>query len=345
MAKQPNDIKKYVSIALKLKSNPESVSDEDLKFFSGYTPEIDQSRLGEINNELDRLKQTGQQVPTDLTAEALMLNTQEQLSSPELRDRILQVAQDTEAGKNFDKIAQGFNILLAGSDVAQSLNQIAQAKQLQSKSRRPAAPAIPQRDQYLQQALRQTQEGNYGVSQALAPAQAEIGDQYRADLQNAKTASTGQAGTFGSYAQVAANRRNRAALDLVPLGNQVKQQGVENYNHLLGLRQQETQNQYENSLATYPYDLQQYQLEQQMAGHLGAQGNINLRNSAAELGGGLAKTLADMKAKRRYDSIRALHSTTGHGDLAVKANQTLDDYSGHWRPNYDLNQFEQAYVG
>jgi len=343
MAKQPSDIKKYVRIALRLKSSPLDVSKDDLKFFAGYTPEIDENRIAEINTELDRLKKSGEQVPPELTAEILMSNTQQQLGTPELKDKILQVAQETEAGKNFDKIAQGLNVLLAGTDVAQSINQIAQSKNLQNKSRRPTAPGIPQRDQYLQQALRNTQEGNYGVSQALAPAQAEIGDQYRADLQNAKTASTGQAGAFGSYAQLAANRRNRAALDLVPLGNQVKQQNVQNYNQLLGMRQQETQNQYENSLATYPYDLQQYQLEQQMAGHLGAQGNINLRNSATELGGGLAKTLADMKAKRRYDAIRNLHDVTGHGDMAVKANQTLDSYSGYQQPDY--SQFEQAYIG
>lgn len=352
MGKQPskksNGIKDYVRIALRLKSNPQDVSKEDLKFFSSYTREPDQNRIAEINTELDRLKNAGEQVPEDLRAESLMQIVQQNISSPELKDKILQVAQETEAGQHFDKIAQGLNILLAGSDVAQSINQIAQSKNLQNKSRRPTTPAIPQRDQYLQQALRQTQEGNYGVSQALAPVQAEIGDQYRADLQNAKTASTGQAGAFGAYTQLAANRHNRAALDLVPLGNQVKQQNVQNYNQLLGLRQQETQNQYENSLATYPYDLQQYQLEQQMAGHLGAQGNINLRNAATELGGGLAKTLSDMKAKRRYDAIRNLHDATGNGDMAVKANQTLDGYSGYngnYRPNYGLNQFEQAYIG
>lgn len=338
------DIRKYVQIALKLKSNPESVTAEDLKFFSSYTPEINKDRLAQINTELDKLKEKGEQVPPELTAETLMLSTQEQLSSPVLKDKILQVAQETEAGKNFDKIAHGFNILLAGSDVAQSINQIQQAKSLRSTSRRPAAPAVPQRDQYLQQALRQAQEGTYNVSQALAPAQAEIGDQYRADLQNAKTAATGQAGAFGAYAQLAANRRTRAALNLVPLGNEVKQQNLQNYNHLLGLRQQETQNMYQNSLATYPYDLQQHQLEQQMAGHLGAQGNINLRNSVAELGGGLAKTLADLKAQRRYDAIRNLHSATDHGDLAVDATKKLDGYTGYVGDAPNPHNFEQAYT-
>src|SRR5580765_6345331 len=178
MAKQSSDVKKYVAIALKLKSNPQDVSKEDLKFFSSFTPEIDENRMGEINDELDKLRSKGESLPPELTSEALMLSAQQQLTSPELKDKVLQLAQETEAGKNFDKIAEGLNTLLAGTDIAQSLNQIVQSKQLLSKSRKPSAPAIPQRDQYLQQALRQAQEGNYNVSQALSPAQAEIGDAY-----------------------------------------------------------------------------------------------------------------------------------------------------------------------
>jgi len=327
-------LKRYVSIALRLKDNPDSVPNEDLKFFSSYTPEINQGRIGEINTELDRLKNKGESVSPELTAEALLLSTQQSLSSPQVKDRILQVAQETEAGKNFNKLAEGLNILLAGTDITQSLNQIVQGKQIQSRSKRPTAPVIPQRDQYLQQALRNAQEGNYNVSQALAPAQAEIGDQYRTDLQNAKTASTGQAGAFGAYAQLAANRRNRASLGLVPLGNQVKQQNVENYNTLLGLRQQETQNQFNNQIATYPYDLQQYQLEQQMGGHLQAQGNQNLRNALPSFAGGLADVYSKIRAKRRYDQIRNSMDMYGHGDTALKAQQTLDDHSGY---NRDLD--------
>lgn len=332
MAKDKDELKRYVSIALRLKDSPESVSNDELKFFSSYTPEINQGRLGEINAELDKLKNEGKQVDPNLTAEALLLSTQQSISSPQVKDRILQVAQETEAGKNFNKLAEGLNILLAGTDVAQSLNQISQAKQIKSTSKRPTTPVIPQRDQYLQQALRNQQEGNFGVSQAIAPAQAEIADQYRADLQNAKTASTGQAGAFGSYAQSAANRRNRASLNLVPLGNEVKQQNVNNYNHLLGLRQQETQNQFNNQVATYPYDLQQYQLEQQMAGHLQGQGYQNLRNSLPNLGGGLADVYSKILAKRRYDQIRRSMDMYGHGDTAMKAQQTLDNHSGYTSP-------------
>jgi hypothetical protein len=340
------NVKKYVAIALKLKSNPQDVSKEDLTFFSSFTPEIDETRMREINDELDRLRSKGESLPPELTSEALMLSAQQQLASPELKNKVLQVAQDTEAGKNFDKISEGLNTLLAGTDLAQSLNQIAQSKQLASKSRRPSAPAIPQRDQYLQQALRSAQEGNYNVSQAIAPAQAEIGDAYRTQLQNAKTASTGQAGAYGSYAQSAYNARNRAALGLVPLGNEVRQQNVQNYNQLLGLRQNETQNMFENSMASYPYDLQQYQLEQQQANHLGATGRSNLRTAGADLGSSISKTVGDLMAKRRYDAIRNKMSMYGDkvGDIAEKGNKTLDQYS-KYQPDYlGPTNFEQAYI-
>lgn len=322
-------IAKYTKIAFKLKQDPTSVSNDDLEFFYSYTPEIDESRLDEINKEIESLKGKGEPVDPSLTAEGLLLSTQQILSSPDFKERTLKLAQDAQSNKTFNKISEGLNLLLAGSDVANSINQIAQSKQMASKNKRPSAPAIPQRDQYLQQALRQAQDGNYGVSQTLAPVQAEIADQYRADLQNAKTASTGQAGAFGSYAQLAANRRSRAALNLAPIANDVRMQNQQVYNDLLGKRQQETQNIFENSMASYPYDLQQYQLDQSAAAHLNQTGNENLRQSLTNLGTAVANPVAEMLAKRRYDRIRSKFDMYGQGDLAAKANRTLDENSGY----------------
>ena len=333
-----SDISKYTRIAYKLRQDPTSVSDADVKFFVQFTPEIDEDSLQEIKDELDKLKEKGEPVPPELSAKALLMSTKQLLSSPDFKDRTLKIAQDAEKDKNFNKIAEGFNLLLAGTDVINSINQIAQSQQMAAENVKPASPATPQRDQYLQRALRKAEEGNFGVSQTLAPAQAEIADQYRADLQNAKTASTGQAGAFGSYAQLAANRRNRAALGLAPIANEVRMQNQAMYNDLLGKRQQETQNMFENSMATYPYDLQQYQIDQQAAANLNRVGNENLRRSLSQFGTSVADPIAEMMAKRRYDRIRNGFSAYGD-DIAKSAAATemkLDKNVGY-KPS--TNQF------
>ena len=99
-------------------------------------------------------------------------------------------------------------------------------------------------------------------------------------------------------------------------------------------------------MASYPYDLQQYQLEQQQANHHGSTGRYNLRGAGADFGSAITKTVSDAMAKRRYDAIRNKMSMYGDkvGDIAEKGNRTLDQYSNYQPENYGSNYFEQAYI-
>jgi len=240
MAKTPpnDELRRYFEIANQLRSG-QNVDSEDLQFFFQYSPKLDDTKMQKL---VDDGTFTSAEEGRQLAADA----RDSLASNPQYKQQTLEIAQKAQAGKTSSGVEQGINLLLAGTDIANSIGQIKRSAAGLKANPRPGRPAIPQRDVMLQQALRNAQEGNFDAARALAPAQAQIQDQYLSDLQNAKTASTGQAGEFGSYAQAAANRRNRAALELVPLQDQIRRGQQERYDNLLGMRLGETQRMFDN---------------------------------------------------------------------------------------------------
>src|SRR5690606_3548686 len=228
---------------------------EELEFFVGYTPKIDEAKLQKVVD-------SGDFTSTQEARDALIEVGRLLQSSPEYREKILGLAEQAESKELSQKLSDGINMILGVTDIATSANQINVANRAERRSRRPTRPAVPGRDQLLAQALRSAQEDVMDPARAIAPAQAQIEDQYLADVAGARTASTGQAGAYGAYMQAAANRRNRAALDLVPLQDQVKRANQQRYDNLLGMRMDETQQMYRNQAALYPYELAQYGREQ-----------------------------------------------------------------------------------
>jgi hypothetical protein len=232
-----------------------------------------------------------------------------------------------------------------GTDVSNSIAQIQAGNKAAKDSKRPGRPAIPQRDQLLQQALRQAQEGSFDSERALAPARAQIQDQYLNDIQNAKTASTGQAGAFGAYSQLAADRRNRASLDLAPMGDEIKARQQQRYDNLLGMRMDETQNMFQNQVQLYPHDLQQYNLDQQAAASLGSTGRENLRNSLYGLGSQIPQMAGRLGAERRLRNLKNQLVTTHGDDLGnrmVQVERNLMKYTNPDQPVLDAcNKYYQ----
>jgi hypothetical protein len=315
-------LKRFFSIANRIQQGLD-VEDSDLEFYFSYAPEIDQEKIDKFLSSKD-----GEGLSQQDVNAALLESSRQLQASPEYKERLLNIALDKKSGELTDKIAQGANLLLGASDIAQSLSQISASKSALSKSKRPSRPIVPGRDLYLQQALRGAEEGTMNAARALAPAEAQIQDQYQADLANAKTASTGQAGAFGAYAQTASNRRNRAAQALVPLADEVKAREQARYDNLLGMRQQETQNMFQNQASLYPYDLQQYNADQQAAASLGSTGRENLRNSLYNFAGNLAPAIGKMYKERRYRNYRNQAQTAGlDPDLVESVNRKLDAYS------------------
>jgi hypothetical protein len=105
------------------------------------------------------------------------------------------------------------------------------------------------------------------------------------------------------------------------LGSQIMMQNRENYNHLLGLKQQENQNIFNSQAFSYPYDLNQYQNEQETGARLGQVGNVNLRNSLANFGQAGVDIATNMSRQRK---LRMLQSTLG--EQAANAYSKLHSY-------------------
>lgn len=201
-------------------------------------------------------------------------------------EKIMNDPKTIEAQKRLQKtknitsaVESGIGILSSLNDLSLSKGQIAQSEAAIGKLKRPTAPSInmsnPLRKQQITNSLRDiNSSGAY-----LAPAQAEIADQYSKDLAVAKTASAGQASTYGALGQLASLRRNRAALDLVPLSLQARQQAQGRLDSLVDAEQLDKYRQFSAENQLYNQALNQYNLDAEAAGRLGAAGRLNRRNS------------------------------------------------------------------
>jgi hypothetical protein len=334
-----DELKKYFAIANKLRSGKE-VGTKDIEFFLSYTPEVDEAKMQTLVD--------GGEFASFEDAQGAMIEAGRALqSSPEYKTKTLEIAKQAESSRISDKLATGINLVLGGTDIAASINQIRSSESALKKSRKPARPAVPQRDLYLQQALRTSQEGSFDAARAMAPVQAEIQDQYLSDIQGAKTASAGQAGAYGAYRQLAANRRNRSALDLAPIQDSIRAREQQRYDNLLGMRQNETQQMFQNNAGLYETDLRQYNNEQLAAGQLGSTGRQNLRDSLYNMGGQAADYIGSNYAQRRYRNLENQAIASGiDPKYVVGAEKNIRKiYENENRPAYMPQYYEQAYIG
>jgi hypothetical protein len=327
------ELRRYFQIANQLRGR-RKVPSQDMLFFLSYTHQIDEAKMR-------KLVEGGEFATTEDVRAALMEAGKALQTSPEYKQLLLEVAQSADAERTTSKVAQTANLILGGVDIATSINQIRQGDKAARESRRPARPAIPQRDIFLQQALRGAEENIYDTERAIAPVRQEIQDNYLNDLQAAKTASTGQAGAYGAYRQLASMNRNRAAAELAPIQDQIRRGQQARYDNLLGMRMGETQQMFENQASLYPYDLQQYNYDQKAAASLGSTGRANLRDSLYNLSGQVAGVVGQNAAQRRYSNLinRAIASGLPP-DIVVGAEENINRYNPHLN---EQSYYEQLY--
>jgi hypothetical protein len=327
-------LKRYFDTIRRINEGLE-VSDEDLQFFLETSPDIDENKI----NQYLKDQKDGKSTPEQEKA-ALIEATRKVQSDPVFKERIFNIATSAKSQKASQKLSDGINLVLAGTDIANSINQITSSKQAARKSNKPGRPGIPQRDVMLQQALRSAEQGTFDSERAIAPARAEIQNQYLNDIQNAKTASTGQAGQFGAYAQVAANRRNQASMQLAPMADQVKAREQQRYDNLLGMRMDETQRMFGNQANMYENDLYQYGKDQDAIAALGSTGQANLRGSLQNFGNQVAPMVGNYYTQQKYRNLKNRASAAydqGLSDKIVKAHQNLDSSVGNpelWNEMY-----------
>lgn len=328
-----DELKKYFSIVANLRAGRQ-VAQGDLEFFLSYTPQIDEAKM-------KKLVEGGEFASAEDAKAALLEAGRALQTSPEYKQSLLELSQVNDSSRTSAKIAQAANLILAGTDIATSLNQIRQADKAAKESRRPTRPTVPQRDLMLEQALRQSQENTFDSERAIAPVRQEIGDQYLNDIQGAKTASTGNAGAYGAYRQLAADRRNKAAMQLAPIQDSIKAREQQRTDNLLGMRADETQQMFQNQASLYPYDLQQYNYDQRAAASLGSTGRANLRDSLYNLAGQASNFIGQTSAQRKFNRLNNQALAAGlDPNTVVKAEQNLRSYL---TSDDDPLLFEQMY--
>src|SRR5690606_38627000 len=140
--------------------------------------------------------------------------------------------------------------------------------------------------------------------------------------------------------QLAANRRNRAALQLAPIQDEIRRGQQARYDNLLGMRMDETQQMFRNQAALYPYDLRLYNNELEAAASLGATGRSNLRGSLYNLGNQAAGAFANAYTQRRYNQLRNQAVASGMSPEDAEKyvigaeNKLRDNLNLNYRPNY-----------
>jgi hypothetical protein len=283
-------------------------SDDDLAFVLQYSPKINEKAVDEYIAANKEGTATKEQYRT-----AVLEWGKKMQSDPIYKERVVKLYTEQQGQKTSDRLAEGISLVLAGTDVVNSIAQIRAGNKAAKQSQKPGKPAIPQRDVMLQQALRNAEQGTMDSGRAVAAARGEIQDQYYNDIANAKTASSGQAGAFGSYAQIAADRRNKSSLQLAPIQDTIKAREQSRYDSLLGMRQDETQQMFDNQSQFYGQDLYQYNLDQQAAAGLASTGRSNLRTGLYNLGGQVADVAGRMSAERRLRNLNNQY-VAAHGD-------------------------------
>ncbi len=329
---------RYAKILRDIQSG-KGLSKADQDFFINYTQKVDTAALEKIKNKEGW---TDEDVNTYI-GEALKLS-----STPENKEKLLELAEKSEKGQLAATITSALNTGLAAFDLTQSNKQIKASDRALRRLRRPSAPAPLTADPKLEQALAEAQQGTFDAYRRLAPAQQQILDSYLSDLDSARTASTGQAGTYGALSQVASTRRGRRGQELVPLLDDVRAREQARYDGLLGMKLGENQAIQNSQAQNYPYDLYQYNNELQMAGDLGATGRSNFRTALTNLGSQVPSAVSDQIVSRRFDNIREQALASGVSedvaDLAVEADRNLlynDPYSPAYKRN--RNRYFEAY--
>lgn len=332
---------RYLEILRALRAGRD-VPQGDIKYFIGFAPNADSAQYEKLKAKIST--EEGLKNFTDEDFSNYMNEAKKMLTTGKYKEDVLAIASQAEQGKVNANLTAGLNTLLAGTDIMQSIQQIKQSKQLLNQTRRPTRPGALTRDAMLQQALNGAQGDVLDQSRALAPARLDILDQYQSDLGNARTASTGQAGAYGAYSQVAANRRDRANLNLVPLQDQIRQRAQGRYDQLLGMHLNENQAINQSQSQFYPQDLYQYGLDRAAAGELGQIGHQNLRSSLTGLAAQIPSTLSRYATNRKYNDLYNQMSVYGakNAQYMVDAHKGMDD---HWGNNTGLGQdlYEQAY--
>jgi hypothetical protein len=342
-----NEIEKYIQEYNSLLSSlKEENSVEQFKKLAELT--------GSISSGIEKLKQEGK----DQEAEKLFASLEESMANlaVEQKTQLLEAAKKDIKNNN---VANVVGFIADTIDLGISGEQIRQSNKALREIKSPKGIAPFRLSETIQRAITNAQEQLRPafIDAQIAPASNQIKEGFSQDIEQAKIASGGQAGSFGAYGQVAANRRNRGAASLVPMRAQLQAEANKGLSDAARLELAESQGIASTDAARAGLDYQRYVDESTAAGELGASGRLNRRNSLRSLLGkipdqmqnnsdlqSLDKQLEQLKSRNtfvapdvnNFESLAALDKENKK-DLGVFAPRRLTDPMGTFNRNFNRN--------
>lgn len=261
--------------------------------FKEYWPEI-QGLLKSISGKGDTSLAASELIPVLQGFSNWAQNT------PEGQAALKQTMRDNASQRFIKQFKPFFNTLLSGVDLATSLNQIKTSNNTIKSIIQPAIATSPGQPTELNAQLQQAQnQGGVEAQRAVAPAQAELAQQYANDVNTAKQVSGGQGSSYQANVQNASLRRQRAALGLAPIVDSVKARYQNMANQLATSKAQLGQQDFGNRLYGSQLALDQYNRQMAAAGALGQAGRLNLRNTLQGLSNNLPSLFGQILPKQQ----------------------------------------------
>src|SRR5690606_5567100 len=116
-----NELKKYFSIVKKILSGDTAgISDDDIVYYLSFKPDIDEAKI-------KKLVEGGEFASFEDAQAAVVEAARMFQSTPEFKERVLNIFKESEGKRLSDRFTQGANLILGVGDVATSINQISQA--------------------------------------------------------------------------------------------------------------------------------------------------------------------------------------------------------------------------
>lgn len=232
-------------------------------------------------------------------------------------------------GELTEKLSVGAQILLGAGQVAAAATQIGKSNRALRGLRRPAAPGLPQIDPALDQAITDASRGTFDASRAAAIPAREIRNRRLLDEMQARQVAGGQSAQYAALNQASAMGTNRAYAEMIPMIDSIRAREQARLDNLIATRQQQRQQDFQNRMSVYQNDLNNYNMDAQAAGALGATGRENLYTGFSTLANSLPVAGGYLADKTLGTGIKDIDTFTN------RANQNLIKAT---TPDYNLRQ-------
>lgn len=172
-------------------------------------------------------------------------------------------------------ISDGAQLYDSIANMITAKGQVELSEEALSQLKAPAIPSVQPKSTELAGATETARRRLSGRAPEIDPILQRNLDMLQKNLGVAKTASTGQAGTYGVLGQQAVNEARRANIDAIPAIEGIRRQDQATYNQLLGQGLSEDSRRFGQGMQVYNAQNRRYETEARAAGQLGAVGRAN----------------------------------------------------------------------